>query len=104
MTMTLDEVIQLFQTAELKELCQQYGVERLSVFGSTARNQATEQSDLDLLVRFSESKKIGLWEFIAFEDKLAEATRQKVDLVSEGGLSPHRSEGILRDKKLIYGS
>ena len=98
--MTLEEVKALFQTDELQELCRQNGVARLSVFGSTARNEANEQSDLDLLVSFSKS--IGLWDFIAFEDKLAEATKHKVDLVSEGALSPHRSESILRDLQVIY--
>ncbi len=100
--MTLDEVKQLFQTAELKELCHQYGVERLSVFGSTARNQATEQSDLDLLVSFSSSKRFGLLEFIAFEDKLAEATRKRVDLVMESSLRGRRGENIRRDVQVIY--
>lgn len=98
--MTLEQVRELFQTAELQELCRQNGVARLSVFGSTARNEATEQSDLDLLISFS--KRIGLWEFTAFEDKLAEATKHKVDLVSEGALNLHRSESILRDLQVIY--
>lgn len=102
--MTLEEVKELFQTEQLKELCRQHGVARVSVFGSTARNEATNESDLDLLVSFLESKRIGLWEFIAFEDQLTEATKHKVDLVSEGALSPHRSEGVLRDKQLIYGA
>jgi predicted nucleotidyltransferase len=102
--MTLEEVKKLFQSDEMQELCRQYGVARLSVFGSTARNEATEQSDLDLLVSFLESKRIGLWEFIALEDKLTQAAKHKVDLVSESALSPHRSEGVLRDKQLIYGA
>src|SRR5215210_855867 len=102
--MTLDEVKELFQTAELRELCQQHGVERLSVFGSTARNEATEQSDLDLLVSFSSSTKFGLWDFIAFEDKLAEATQKKVDLVMESSLSGRRGESIKQDVQVIYAS
>ncbi len=102
--MTLEQVKELFQTEALQELCRQNGVERLSVFGSTARNEATEQSDLDLLVSFSSSKKFGLWEFMAFEDKLAEAVHTKVDLVMENALNEHRRESILRDKQVIYGS
>ena len=100
--MTLEQVKELFQTAELQELCRQNGVARLSVFGSTARNEATEKSDLDLLVSFSKS--LGLWDFIAFEDKLAEATKQKVDLVMEGSLKGRRGESIRRDLQVIYAS
>ena len=102
--MTLEEVKTLFQSEELKELCRQYGVARLSVFGSTARNEATEQSDLDLLVSFLESKRIGLLDLMAFEDKLAEATRNKVDLVMESSLSGRRGENIRQQVKVIYAS
>ncbi len=102
--MTLEQVKELFQNEALKELCRQNGVERLSVFGSTARNEATEQSDLDLLVKFSESKKLGLWEFIAIEDKLAEATKKKVDLVMESSLSGRRGKSIRHDVQVIYAS
>lgn len=102
--MTLEQVKELFQTAELKELCRQNSIERLSVFGSTARNEATEQSDLDLLVSFSESKKLGLLEFIAIEDKFAEATHRKVDLVMESSLKGRRAENIRRDVQVIYAA
>ncbi len=103
--MTLEEVKELFQSDELKELCRQYGVARLSVFGSTARNEATEQSDLDLLVSFAKPpEKFGLLEFVALEDKLAEATRHKVDLVMESSLSGRRGEHIRRDLQVIYAA
>lgn len=103
--MTMEEVKELFQSDELKELCRQYGVARLSVFGSTARNEATEKSDLDLLVSFAEPKaKFGLLEFIAFEDKLAEAIRHKVDLVMESSLSGRRGEHIRHDLQVVYAA
>lgn len=102
--MTLEEVKILFQSEELKELCRQYGVVRLSVFGSTARNEATEQSDLDLLVRFSSLERFGLLEFIAFEDKLAKATHKKVDLVMEDSLKGRRAESIRHDAQVIYAT
>jgi uncharacterized protein len=103
--MTLEEVKELFQSDELKALCRQYGVARLSVFGSTARNEATEKSDLDLLVSFAKPKeKFGLLEFIAFEDKLAEATHHKVDLVMESSLNGRRGESVRHDLQVIYAA
>ena len=102
--MTLEQVKQLFQTVEMQTLCRQNGIARLSVFGSTARNEATEKSDLDLLVGFAASKKLGLIEFIALEDKLAEATKQKVELVMESSLSGRRGEAIRRDSQVIYAA
>lgn len=98
--MTLEEVKALFQTDALRELCRQYDVARLSVFGSTARNEATEQSDLDLLVSFSKAK--GFFEFCAFELQLEQVTKHKVDLVTENGLSPRLRETVWPDLQIIY--
>ena len=102
--MTLEQVKQLFQTTELQELCRQNGIARLSVFGSTARNEAAEKSDLDLLVSFATNRKLGLVEFLALEDKFAEAAKQKVDLVMESSLSGRRGDNIRRDVQVIYAA
>ena len=102
--MTLEQVKNLFQTAEMRELCRQNEIARLSVFGSTARNEAADKSDLDLLVSFTPAKKIGLLELIALEDRLAEATKQKVDLVMESSLGGRRAENIRRDLQVIYAA
>jgi uncharacterized protein len=98
--MTLEDVRKLFQTEALKELCRQHDVAQLSVFGSTARNEATEQSDLDLLVSFSKAK--GFFEFCAFELQLEQITNRKVDLVTENGLSPRLRDTVLPDLQIIY--
>ena len=49
--MKRDEVIQLLQ-AQRSHLVQQYGVQSLMLFGSVARDAATQTSDVDLLVEF----------------------------------------------------
>ncbi len=71
------------------------------VFGSFARGEADEKSDLDLLVELDHSKPIG-WEFYGWMDDLEGILHRKVDMVTRGGLSRHIVEFVERDKKLIY--
>ncbi len=52
--MTRDDVLRLLRTHKAT-LAQRYGVTRLALFGSFARNQATDDSDIDILVQFDRS-------------------------------------------------
>ncbi|MBN1656955.1 MAG: nucleotidyltransferase domain-containing protein, partial [Anaerolineae bacterium] len=47
-----------FDTKKLQEICRSNDVEMVGVFGSMARGEATAQSDIDLLVRFSKRKSL----------------------------------------------
>ena len=72
-----------------------HGINKLRVFGSWARNAATPTSDLDLLVGVEKGG--SYFDLIAFWQELEETLQQKVDMVSEGGLSPFLREKILRE-------
>lgn len=89
-----------FDTEKLIEICRQSDVAEVSVFGSFARGEADEQSDIDLLVRFSARK--SLLDVVALERQLSTALGRKVDLLTEGAISPYLREGIMRDLKVIY--
>ena len=52
--MTRDDVLALLRTHKAS-LAQRFGVTRLALFGSFARDQATDDSDIDILVQFDES-------------------------------------------------
>jgi uncharacterized protein len=71
----------------------QRGVKSLAVFGSVARGDATESSDLDVLVEFD--RPVGLFEFIRLKYYLEELTGQRVDLVTPDALRPALREAIL---------
>ena len=71
----------------------QRGVKSLAVFGSVARGDATESSDLDVLVEFD--RPVGLFEFIRLKYYLEELTHQRVDLVTPDALHPALREAIL---------
>lgn len=76
-----------------------HGVERVGVFGSYARGEARPDSDLDLLVWFSEQK--SLLGLIRIERELSELLGVKIDLLTEGAISPYLIDRIKRELKVI---
>ena len=89
-----------FDSSKIIDICKQNDVVRIGVFGSMARGEATEGSDVDLIVEFSTRK--GLLALVALERKLSTAIGRKVDLLTEAALSPYLRERILRELKVIY--
>ena len=87
---------------KLIQICRENDVAMLGVFGSMARGEATEQSDIDLLVKFSERK--GLLAHVRLERILSESLDRNVDLLTEAAISPYIRENILKDLQVIYGS
>lgn len=77
------------------ELEFRYHVSDLALFGSYVRGEENAESDLDVLVSFSES--ISLFQFIELEERLSELLGVKVDLVSRKALKPRIGERILKE-------
>ena len=72
------------------------------LFGSFARGEEQEDSDVDLLVKFDRSIPIGLFAFARMHRELEESVGRKVDLVEEGTLRPAVQKTANRDMKVIY--
>jgi len=89
-----------FDTTQLVEICRQNDVDMVGVFGSVARGDASEQSDIDLLVRFSKRK--SLLAMVRLERELSAALGRKVDLLTEAAISPYLRDRILREVQVIY--
>ena len=72
------------------------GVKRSAFFGSFARGEMGEGSDVDILVELPETA--GLLDFVGLRLKLEEALGRKVDLVEFDTLKPRLKERILREQ------
>lgn len=81
--------------SELPRLREQYAVRSLGVFGSYARGEQNAQSDLDVLVQFSNTP--GMLKFLALERDLAQLLGVTVDLVHKDALKPAIGKRILDD-------
>ena len=76
-------------------MCARYGAHNVRVFGSVARGEADEQSDIDLMVDFEPGRSLldhaGLW--LELQDLLG----GKVDVVSSRGIKARIRERVLQE-------
>ncbi len=70
---------------------------KIGLFGSFARGEATNTSDIDIIVKFD--KPIG-WDFIILKEYLEDILNREVDLVTEEAIKFQMKKGIL--KEVIY--
>ena len=75
------------------ELADKFNVSRIGYFGSFANERQNENSDLDLLVEFSEP--IG-WKFFTLERFLEQSFGVPIDLVTKNALKERIKEPILK--------
>jgi predicted nucleotidyltransferase len=71
------------------------------LFGSFSREDALEDSDVDILVELDYTKHIGLG-FVKMKIDLEDKLHKKIDLVSSNSISKHLLPFINNDKMLIY--
>jgi predicted nucleotidyltransferase len=90
----------------LAAVCRKYGVKKMSLFGSAARNELRPDSDVDLLVEFKRSSKTTLFDYARMQDDLSPLFGNRpIQIASPGILkNPYRRKTILPDLKVLYGS
>lgn len=77
---TIDEI-----AAAVKPVAEKYGIEKVWLFGSYARGEATEHSDVDLLISYK--KLVGMFALGGVYADMEEAICKPVDIVSEKALT-----------------
>jgi len=80
---------------EILQRASQHGARNVRVFGSAARGDAGPASDIDLLVEMEPGR--SLLDFVRLWQELEDLLGVRVDLVSEGGISPYLREEILSE-------
>ena len=89
-------------TQQIAEYFKTQPVLKAWLFGSFARGEEREDSDVDVLVKFDCSRPIGLFAYVRMHRELEEKLGRKVDLVEEGTLCPAAQQTANRDLKVIY--
>ena len=77
------------------DLFAQFKIKTLALFGSTARNEATAQSDLDFLVEFDADPTLSLYMDLKFF--LEELFEKKVDLVIKTDIKPQIRDTVIQE-------
>jgi predicted nucleotidyltransferase len=90
----------LIQLRELNPVLQnEYKVKKIELFGSYFSNHQNTDSDLDILVSFSETP--GLLKFIELENFLSDKIGIKVDLVMKDAVKPRLRNSIINNSLAI---
>lgn len=92
--MTRDEVLQILRENQ-DVLNERFGVRSLALFGSVARDEATADSDVDLLAEFE--RPVGLFELFALQDELESLLNCSVDVGTVDSLKPRVRAQVLEE-------
>ncbi len=89
-----------FDTTKVIEICRKNHATMIGVFGSMARGEATDQSDIDLLLKFSERK--SLLTLVKLERELSASIGRKIELLTVASISPYLRDRIKKELRIIY--
>ncbi len=84
----------------MDEIRRDFAVESLALFGSVARGESTSTSDLDILVRYTQTP--GFFGYLEFKEYLESLLQQPVDLVTEKALKRQLRDRILREAVHVH--
>jgi predicted nucleotidyltransferase len=89
----------------LASFCRRHHIKRLGIFGSAARGEAGDTSDVDLLVEFKPDASTSLFDMVRMQDELSRLFGRKVDLATATVLeNPYRRRTILKDLRELYAA
>jgi uncharacterized protein len=95
---TKAEVLEILEK-DLPYLKKVFHVEKIGLFGSYAREEQTEKSDLDLLVEFKKTP--DFLELSDLEEHLSDLVGFKVEIVTPGGLKNRLKHNIIKDMEFV---
>jgi predicted nucleotidyltransferase len=86
-------------------LCEKYCINELSIFGSSIRDDFTQNSDIDILVSFDKTLEITLFDVMDLEKEFSQLLKRDVDIVEKESIkNPIRKNRILSTREIIYAA
>ena len=90
---------------EIAMFCRKWQITEFSLFGSVLREDFHSDSDVDVLVNFSNGAAWSLWDICDMREELQRLFGRQVDLVEKDALrNPFRKQEILRTHKVLYAA
>jgi uncharacterized protein len=77
-------------------------IEKAWLFGSYARSEEENESDIDILVNFTSDSKMTLFKYVRIINELKNLTGKNIDLVEDGQLKNYAQNSANKEKILIY--
>ncbi len=75
----------------------QFGIQFIGVFGSFARDEASDHSDIDILYKIEKDKKLSIFKYLKLTKELEDFFHKKIDLVRDETLKPQIKSYIQKD-------
>lgn len=88
--------------ASIAEFCRRHHLQRLAFFGSVLREDFTAESDVDVLVEYSQEHVPGLIALAGMEEELSALLGRRADIRSAGDLSRYFRDDVLREAQDQY--
>ena len=90
-----------FPLKEIRSYFSSLPIDKVWLFGSFARGEETENSDIDLLVQFTKGAKLG-WQYFHIINDLEMLAKRRIDLVEISTLDPFVAPFVNKERILIY--
>ncbi len=90
---------------KIAEFCRQWKITEFALFGSVLRDVFRPDSDIDVLVTFTDDCGHSLFDLVQMQEQLKTILAHEVDLVEKAGLrNPFRRHNILNNMEVIYAA
>ena len=90
---------------DLAAFCREHGILELAVFGSAARGELRDDSDIDVVVTFATGVRWDLYDYAGMREELERLFARPVDLIESGTITnPYRRQTIERDLTVLYAA
>ncbi len=96
--MSIQELLRSKRT-KILQLAARHGARKVRLFGSVARGEARQESDIDFLVEMERGR--SLLDLIELSHDLETLLERKVDVLTDGGLSPYLEQRIHAEAVLL---
>ncbi|HAZ29523.1 TPA: hypothetical protein DCY43_02095 [candidate division WWE3 bacterium] len=87
-------------SSQIRSICIDNDISYLALFGSYARGEQADNSDVDLLVEYSKPK--SMFDHVRIQRQFEKALNKKVDLVTKRALHPYIRDYVYKDLKVMY--
>ena len=88
--------------SKIADFCRRNKIMKLSLFGSSLRDDFGPDSDVDILIEFDPDARVGLMTLAGLENELSEIIGRKVDLNTPGFISKYFREKVLAESEVQY--
>jgi predicted nucleotidyltransferase len=102
MIYTIDEIKE-----RIRPVAEKYNLPAVYLFGSYARGEADEKSDIDIMIDRTGTKVTGVWECVAVFEDMKDSLEKEIDMITTFGLADSKNarfkHNVEREKVVLYG-